>query len=775
MDFLNLTEESYKTGGFQRETLKDTLLLGKFCHRGITINKSKNRCAVSDEDAERLAQAHPALRNAADACLAQLQEEIFHGKIVETGTNDDIFRAVHQIRLSHFDRALFWDSTKRTVHEIDGIDDGALCEEALKKKTYLLYLSEDTYVGDFLAFLKSAAGKKLYFLVSDGTDGLIPDRETIGALINGIAEGEYIRLTRCGGCADLSSLEYNRQAQSALEAGEACFVGFGNDALMQAHDLRCDAVIFTVPRGMPAKAVCGLYTRALYNRIFVPKGFSIFRYVPFVRPTELTYYHLSVLAKRFGRPVYEKDLEALRMLCPELFLNIYDDHLPPQIRNGFTYAGGGFEKQRELYFTKSLAGFRNIKYLHACFDAEDFTPCEADWTAAEKQNKIVADGILADVGTKLSVFVNDGLISPRTMFYDSPDTGKYFISNFSFFMTGRLMAHYNALRAARPREQIRYATGYLDYYRYYDREGKKHETFPLYRKAAIAVLQDGTFAAFCPGLAGGSVTLSSGKKIVYESSDVDPQTPHDVAVYTPMLSMKDCEEDAADYTLTVGAGRMNLVIVGERIAAVRKGDVLLPAMGVVLSLSLPFAERFSEEFRSFDEDGYCTDFDGTVEISIGTPTGICESVWENARCIYGGGLSLMEGGRELLRREDLSEFRREGWLTPLSRQTQESPLHAIARHPRTEVGVTKDGRLLVLVISGRSNTSVGADYFEACRAAKKLVPELDTLINYDGGGSSLLGLLDGSTFMEISVPAPSDSSLTGMARTLNSILRIEAE
>ena len=67
----------------------------------------------------------------------------------------------------------------------------------------------------------------------------------------------------------------------------------------------------------------------------------------------------------------------------------------------------------------------------------------------------------------------------------------------------------------------------------------------------------------------------------------------------------------------------------------------------------------------------------------------------------------------------------------------------------------------------------GADYLEMLEAARLLVPDLKALINWDGGGSSVLGLIEGEAFTEINPCAPSDDSLAGMARPISSSILVE--
>lgn len=115
----------------------------------------------------------------------------------------------------------------------------------------------------------------------------------------------------------------------------------------------------------------------------------------------------------------------------------------------------------------------------------------------------------------------------------------------------------------------------------------------------------------------------------------------------------------------------------------------------------------------------------------------------------------------------------EGWMSPLSRQTQESALHLPARHPRTAIGITASGELVILVYSGRTKRSAGADYAQMIAVARKLYPDILHLMNADGGGSAMLGMSIGSGFMELSYPSTSLDSCAGMVRPINTVLCIE--
>ena len=92
------------------------------------------------------------------------------------------------------------------------------------------------------------------------------------------------------------------------------------------------------------------------------------------------------------------------------------------------------------------------------------------------------------------------------------------------------------------------------------------------------------------------------------------------------------------------------------------------------------------------------------------------------------------------------------------------------KYPRTAIGITKTGDLVIVVYSGRSKLSVGADYNEMCQIARNLFPDIWCMMNVDGGGSAMLGMAIGNSFIELSYPATSLDSCAGMSRPINTIL-----
>jgi len=69
------------------------------------------------------------------------------------------------------------------------------------------------------------------------------------------------------------------------------------------------------------------------------------------------------------------------------------------------------------------------------------------------------------------------------------------------------------------------------------------------------------------------------------------------------------------------------------------------------------------------------------------------------------------------------------------------------KHPRTAMGYTKDGKLIILVIEGRNKNAGGATLTQEAQILKEL--SCLEALNLDGGGSSCL-LLNGKETIRVS-------------------------
>ena len=85
-------------------------------------------------------------------------------------------------------------------------------------------------------------------------------------------------------------------------------------------------------------------------------------------------------------------------------------------------------------------------------------------------------------------------------------------------------------------------------------------------------------------------------------------------------------------------------------------------------------------------------------------------------------------------------------------------------HPRTAVGIDRDkGRILLLVVDGRSSRSRGYTLVEEARLMRQLGAE--DAINFDGGGSSTM-VAPGPRGRRTVLNAPSDGAQRSVADAL---------
>ena len=171
----------------------------------------------------------------------------------------------------------------------------------------------------------------------------------------------------------------------------------------------------------------------------------------------------------------------------------------------------------------------------------------------------------------------------------------------------------------------------------------------------------------------------------------------------------------AYWTLTAGGGREYLVRDG-RIVDIQNDNSVIPEGTVVLSASGRQAWLMAD-------------------LKIGDPLKIVQTlgpVWDKVVQAVGAGPSLVKNG--------------EIYMTTLGEEFGSDV--AGGRAPRTALGITKDGKALLVVVDGRSRSSVGYTLLEL--AQFMLEQGAVEAMNLDGGGSSQM--IVGSQI----VNAPSD-------------------
>ena len=150
----------------------------------------------------------------------------------------------------------------------------------------------------------------------------------------------------------------------------------------------------------------------------------------------------------------------------------------------------------------------------------------------------------------------------------------------------------------------------------------------------------------------------------------------------------------------------------------------VPIIPVGLTLSIP-ASKFSEKIFRLDQK---------LSIKLHSDKQID---WSTVRHAVEAGPSLVYNGRSAI------DMHAEGWKTVNSINTQAARLDFTdMRGPKIAVGLSKQGKLLVLAINGRIRESVGATHFDMAEILISYGAE--KAMGFDPGGSSTL-VVNGKT------------------------------
>ena len=767
-----LTDEHYRFGSYSRGNFQSDILYGVISYAGLDALTAHGFALVRDAWAER----HRALL---DPEKMNTYEKQLKETVVAAAASDDAFFETimgkvlglrRRIFSAEVDAAFLSDASRPfDAAEKTDIDQSRRLDALFQRGKGVLFLLQDARFADRMrADMQTARdrGMRLAAAVSEGEEGIFPGRETLRKLF----PDPDLHPVCCEGLLDT--------------VDEDCFVilYYGERGLTECRNLSVHAFVRCVPESLIGRAVSGQFLRSGRCDIYVPPHFDILPGVPLRSRTLASFRHYAFLSEKTGDACYGMNCEELYERWPEVFFSVYDEeHMdfprgvcwPDAPGRGDWYSD--FCAKRDEALGSVLDRIPGVRRLGGWFSLETGEKEPVPWTARGEAGGILVHGALIEKKVQARAIITDGqALSPRSLAAAEKAEGTGVILNFLFFLTPRLAELYNQLRAARPQEQTSLRGGHLDYLMRRE-NGVRTETFPLYRKACLALMRDGSFRFFHFRLGGGACTVN-GRQVHWGAADVDAVEPGETAVFTPYLSCPDAGASKFEYVKPVGFGRVNLVLIGDRVICARDGDVLLPCMGVVLSLVRETGLQLLRDCGFIPErNGYYTwDTEPDLKVRLDPPEGFAEEDWEQAEWAYGGGLTLIHDGISCFSEEKPAEthLAREGWLSPLSCQTQESDIGSMVRHPRTAIGLTNQGRLFALVFSGRSSVTAGADYREMCRLARKLVPDVRELMNVDGGGSSVLGITLGDRFIEYSWPSTSPGTLAGMARPIHSMFEI---
>ncbi|GLC81148.1 phosphodiester glycosidase family protein [Lacrimispora brassicae] len=805
-NYLSLTDKDWQYGSyFRKDFLGDTLYTCCF-YKEISFIQDGSSILIQDGFGEEMLRSGMITQAEKEAYENRVRDFFEKIECYDEWSLEQIYERVHRIR-KHSMGAGAMESFQKTralkrmrPGTRTGIDQSWEKNKLLaEKKAFLFILGAPEYYGCMEKDMETALalGKQLY-AVTGGTPG--DSLMTKQALKEILRDKFPVTFLETGLGWNLSQIPSERELQGCIDQDLACLFFYGEDGFFQCKDLKVPALVQAVPASFCARALAGEFEEGRFCTIYVPPHFNIYPYVRLRERSRITFKQLDYLSSAYGPEIYRKSLKELYQSYPQVFLNIYGESggrledspefpikVNGEIRGKDYY--GSFCSLKEDSIRKFFNTISGISYVSAYMDGETMEEREIQWEGKGSPEGILVQGVIVEKAALSRVILSEHAAkSPRTVMREAKQRGAFqIVSNFLFFLTPKLAAFYNQLRIKRPREQIWFDSLHIDYM--LDRTGERTmETFPLYRKACIAMRKDGTFSFFQFRLGGGTITMG-GVSLRWTREGVDPeegqnpqygpkeketintQKKETVWVFTPLRSAKHEKADSENYYELVGKGRFNLVIIHKYLVCARKGEVMLPGIGVVLSVPEEMGDELLRHWKLNDlGDGYYECGNLPFSLCLDPPDGISQDAWDQVLWAYGGGMSLIKAGEGVFETETSESLRAEGWLSPLSIQTQESPIHQLEKHPRTAVGVTERGRFFVMVFSGRSSLSAGADYREMSRIARHLIPDVVEMMNVDGGGSSVLGAVFDGNFMELSYPATSYSSCAGMVRQINTML-----
>jgi glycosyltransferase involved in cell wall biosynthesis len=239
---------------------------------------------------------------------------------------------------------------------------------------------------------------------------------------------------------------------------------------------------------------------------------------------------------------------------------------------------------------------------------------------------------------------------------------------------------------------------------------------PLFNKPAFIIYKNGEVDIRKVNSQSGFVIKGKQSELVFK-----PQ------VYNTYCSSEPCYYDLSySQEMIQGNGHVIIRIAGNTVKQIikTKANEMVPIIPVGITLSIP-SGLFSVDLFKEGEP---------VNMKLLEPE-VNPYKWGEISYAIEAGPMLIDEGKQILNMED------EGWKTSNSIKTQAARLDFTdMRGPKIAVGITKKGKLMVLMVNGRIRESVGATHFDMADILLKY--GMDKAMGFDPGGSSTL-VVDG--------------------------------
>lgn len=239
---------------------------------------------------------------------------------------------------------------------------------------------------------------------------------------------------------------------------------------------------------------------------------------------------------------------------------------------------------------------------------------------------------------------------------------------------------------------------------------------PLFNKPAFIIYKNGEVDIRKVTSKAGFVIIGKQNKLEFTASNYNNHSATLPCFYDLSYSEKTIK----------GNGNIIVRIAGNTVKQIIKttSKETVPIVPVGITLSIPTNLFDNNLFKE----------DKSLNIKLLEPA-THPYKWNEISYAIEAGPMLIAGGTQVLNMEE------EGWKTTNSIKTQAARLDFTdMRGPKIAVGITKEGKLMVLMVNGRIRESVGATHFDMADILLKY--GMDKAMGFDPGGSSTL-VVDG--------------------------------
>lgn len=239
---------------------------------------------------------------------------------------------------------------------------------------------------------------------------------------------------------------------------------------------------------------------------------------------------------------------------------------------------------------------------------------------------------------------------------------------------------------------------------------------PLFNKPSFIIYKDGSLDIRKVNLSNGFSINSRSQQLDFKADNYNKHSKTEACFYDLLY----------DQEQIVGDGHVVIRLAGNKVKQIihTAAKEQVPLIPVGITLAVPKAEFSDQIFKEGK----------ALNIDLFEPA-TDSYKWKDISYAIEAGPMLIDENKLTV------DMKTEGWTTPNSIKTQAARLDFTdMRGPKIAVGITKDGKLMVLMVNGRIRESVGATHFDMADILLKYGAY--KAMGFDPGGSSTLVVND---------------------------------